>query len=121
MCRNPLIASLLQRRDYIEKLGSGIGRFRSALKRANCPEVKPSFTGFFNLEFPRPTYYETSEKTSEKIFRLAAENRQITISEMAKTVGVTTRSIERNIENLKAQGKLQRVGPDKGAYWQVVE
>ncbi|MEJ1364488.1 MAG: ATP-binding protein [Candidatus Sedimenticola sp. (ex Thyasira tokunagai)] len=32
VCRNPLIASLLLRCNYIEKLGTGIGRIRSALK-----------------------------------------------------------------------------------------
>ncbi len=37
---------------------------------------------------------------------LEAENRQITIAEMAKTIRETDRSIERNIEILKAQSKL---------------
>ena len=55
VCRNPLIASLLLRCDYIEKLGTGIKRIRAALKKAGCPDVIPRFTGFFTLEFSRPT------------------------------------------------------------------
>ena len=42
VCRNPLIANLLLRCDYIEKLGTGIGRIRSALEQAGCPAVQMS-------------------------------------------------------------------------------
>ncbi len=70
-CRNPLMASLLLRCNYIEKLGAGIGCFRSALKNASCPNVKPSYSGFFTLEFSRPSYkwadHGTTRKTTQRI------------------------------------------------------
>ncbi|HEB93338.1 MAG TPA: winged helix-turn-helix transcriptional regulator [Gammaproteobacteria bacterium] len=62
VCRNPLIASLLLRCNYIEKLGTGIGRIHDALQAEDCPMVKPRFSGFFTLEFPRPSY-QALEKT----------------------------------------------------------
>jgi len=124
VCRNPLIASLLLRCSYIEKLGTGISRIRDALQAIDCPMVKPRFTDFFTLEFQRPSYQaseKTSEKTSEKILRLVSKKPQITIAELAKTIDITPRSIERNIDSLKRQGKLQRIGSDKGGRWQVNE
>ena len=39
VCRNPNIAGLLLRCDYIEKMGTGIERIRAVLERENCPEV----------------------------------------------------------------------------------
>jgi len=30
-------------------------------------------------------------------------------------------TIMRNIAKLKAQGKLQRIGPAKGGHWEVIE
>ena len=124
VCRNPLIASLLLRCNYIEKLGTGIERIRSALTLANCPEVEARFNTMFTLEFKRPSHQDsevqTSVKTSVKIIQLIDDNNLITIPEMAKNIGVTTRSIERNIESLQTQGKLKRIGPDKGGHWQII-
>jgi ATP-dependent DNA helicase RecG len=37
VCRNPNIAALLLRCDYIEKMGTGIERIYEALKKENCP------------------------------------------------------------------------------------
>ncbi len=55
VCRNPLIASLLLRCNYIEKMGTGIERIRNAVRDAECPPVNIRFNTFFTLEFPRPT------------------------------------------------------------------
>ena len=67
------------------------------------------------------TSVKTSGKTSGKIIELINSNMNISIPEMAETIGVSERSIERNIENLKKKGLLQRVGPAKGGYWLVIE
>ncbi|WP_233189345.1 hypothetical protein [Geothermobacter hydrogeniphilus] len=41
--------------------------------------------------------------------------------ELAVLIGITERSIERNIQKLQAQGLLRRVGGRKEGYWEVVE
>jgi ATP-dependent DNA helicase RecG len=56
VCRNPNIAALLLRCDYIEKMGTGIERIRAALAKADCPPVKIRFDSMFTLEFPKPTF-----------------------------------------------------------------
>jgi Fic family protein len=61
------------------------------------------------------------EKTSEKILRLIADNPRLTIAELARLTGLATRTIERNIQGLQAQGRLCRVGPDKGGHWEVIK
>ena len=62
---------------------------------------------------------KTSGKTSGKILEVIIENSAITIPELSILIGVTERSIERNIQKLQKEGKLKRVGPAKGGYWQV--
>ena len=64
---------------------------------------------------------KTSVKTSVKILETIKSNDQITISELAEIIGVTTRSIERNIQNLQQEGKLVRIGPDKGGHWEITK
>jgi ATP-dependent DNA helicase RecG len=64
---------------------------------------------------------EVSEKTSEKILSMMKDNENITIAELTEAIGVSSRSIERNIDKLKQEGKINRIGADKGGYWQIIE
>jgi|WetSurMetagenome_2_1015567.scaffolds.fasta_scaffold1390580_1 DeoR/GlpR family transcriptional regulator of sugar metabolism len=61
-----------------------------------------------------------SEKTPDRILRLVSSNHDITIAELAQAIGVTSRTIERNIKKLQSQGRLKRVGPDKGGFWDML-
>jgi len=40
---------------------------------------------------------------------------------LSKKLNLTTRAIEKNLSKLKADGKLKRIGSDKGGYWKVLE
>ena len=62
-----------------------------------------------------------TEKTSEKILALIKENTATTIAELARITGLSARTIERNIKTLRNQGRLLRIGPDKGGHWKVLE
>ncbi|MDR1336021.1 MAG: HTH domain-containing protein [Tannerella sp.] len=44
----------------------------------------------------------------------------ITVKEMAKMLSVTERTIYRQIEKLKTDGKIERVGSDKSGYWKIL-
>jgi DeoR/GlpR family transcriptional regulator of sugar metabolism len=48
-----------------------------------------------------------------------SEDRNLTIPDLASLIGVTERSIERNIRKLQEQGRLRRIGPAKGGHWEV--
>ena len=43
----------------------------------------------------------------------------MTIRELAQQLDISQRAIEKQIDKLKRDGHLQRIGPDKGGYWQV--
>jgi DNA-damage-inducible protein D len=63
---------------------------------------------------------KTSVKTSVKILELVKGNNSITIPELSQLIGVSERSVERNIKNLQDSKNLKRVGPDKGGHWEVI-
>ena len=62
---------------------------------------------------------KSSEKSSEKIIRLLKQDPSFTIAELAETLSMSTRGVEKNIKKLQSIGVLSRIGPDKGGYWQV--
>ncbi|NQT59631.1 MAG: putative DNA binding domain-containing protein, partial [Bacteroidetes bacterium] len=77
IARNPIIASLFQRNGYIEKMGTGISRIRTAAKESGIQEPVFSFNTFFTVEFPREIP-DAEEKTSgittqEKVPQIKAD------------------------------------------------
>lgn len=62
---------------------------------------------------------KTSGKVSGKILAAVRGNPAITIPELAELTGVSTRTIERHLQKLQEQGRLRRIGPAKGGYWEL--
>ena len=59
--RNPLIADLLHRIDFIEKAGTGIRRIRDGAREQDCPEPEFDAGNFVTVTFrPNPEVREVS-------------------------------------------------------------
>lgn len=61
------------------------------------------------------------EKRVEKILNEIRANNRISAKEISKKLSVAERTIERDIEKLRNYGILQRIGGDKGGYWQITK
>ena len=59
-------------------------------------------------------------RSREKILALLAARPTLTYAGLAEAVGLTVKAIEKNVRQLKAAGRLRRVGPDKGGHWEVI-
>ena len=55
------------------------------------------------------------------ILDVCRDTPSITIAEIAKRIGITERSVQRNIQKLQSLGLLRRIGGRKEGYWQVIE
>jgi ATP-dependent DNA helicase RecG len=64
---------------------------------------------------------ESVGKASGKILDACREKSSITIPELAALIGITERSVERNIQSLRTRGLLRRVGGRKEGHWEVIE
>ena len=53
------------------------------------------------------------------ILDLVTDNPTISMAEMAKAIGVTTRTIEREIP--KMENHIRHVGPKNGGHWEIFE
>ncbi len=130
VARNPLIASLLNRINYIEKVGTGINRIKQTVAENEKSTEKFSFDSGFSVVFQKLALtpdMELGEKLGEKlgenelaIVKEISKDSKITISELSQIVGISTTAIENNIAKLKEKGILKRIGPDKGGYWKLI-
>lgn len=100
---------------------------------------------YFGISFERPDlqemsveqrkkkYKEVGDKVGENdpvndpvnrtdlLCQLMKDNRYITIPELALKIKVSKETIKRDIESLKEDGIIRRIGPDKGGYWEVIK
>ena len=133
--RNKLVAEAFYLTNNIEKYGSGFIRIRKALrdypelslevkeigagveltfKRIATPDVSQQ-----KVELATGSVESTVESTVEssvEIIDLIARKPGVTAKELAQMVGVTLRAIEKQIAKLKREGRLIRVGPNKGGH-----
>ena len=61
--------------------------------------------------------YKDANDRRKRLVDIIRTNAKVSIFELAKLVGVSRRTILRDIEILKTEGKLQRVGSEKAGHW----
>ncbi len=133
MLRNPGIANLFQRIDYIEKMGTGIERIKLALKAAKVPPVRYEFNPvYIKAVFLRPrkteekstqeTNPETAqENNQEKILKIIKNNPSITRKDLADKIGLSPDGVKYHLQLLKKQGIIKHTGATKKGKWEVIE
>ena len=67
------------------------------------------------------TRVETRVETPERIIELLRAHSHLTLVEVATQIGKSPRTIARATTKLTSEGRLRRVGPRKGGYWEVLK
>ena len=68
---------------------------------------------------PARTRLEKTTKSREKIVALLSEDGKLSATTLAEKIGISAKSVEKHLANLKADGLIERIGPAKGGYWKV--
>ena len=132
---NPWVAKVFYRRGLIETWGRGTLKIANLMQEAGltAPSLRVS-NDMVTMTFMLPdamvrlkkagggekTLEKSSEKSSEKILNLLKVEPTLSAREMAAQLGISARGVEKQINLLKAAGKLRRVGPAKGGQWQLL-
>ncbi len=123
--RNPLIANAFFRYGFIEAWGRGILLMMEEAAKAGLPEpVIEEYAGGIQVTFFKSSTKSVGKsvgKGVEKIITLMARNPHITQKELSLAIGLSRRGVEKNIDKLKKEGKIKRIGPAKGGQWKVTE
>ena len=140
---NPLIADAFFRAGYIESWGRGIEKINrecfahgiaaplyddgmSGLMLtfwANSEQLKNALLG----ETPVETSVGLGEKLGEKLGETRAaivlamqNNPRITTKQLATALNISTTAVEKQLQYLKRNNHIERIGPDKGGHWKVL-
>lgn len=129
-CRNRTLHQLFLLINLGERAGSGVPKIRSGWEAAgHSLRLVDSFEPFDQTVLEMGwapaalagVSEETPEKTPEAILALLKKDPALTIAELAAAVGKSESAIERALRKLREQGRLRRVGPDKGGVWEVLQ
>ncbi len=129
--RNPLIARVFYYAGFIDAWGHGILNIVNLLKQQglSMPVFEELKDGFY-VTFKRPQRTgseksaekdteKSAEKTHDKILTLIKQKPEITGKEIAGTLKISPRTVDKNIAKLKSKGLLKRIGGDKGGHWKA--
>jgi len=139
--RNPLIADLLRRVEMVESWGRGM-----TLIHEKAPAVAfRQVGGLFIASFARPSFEagqeaahegghkpphqenaketprKPQENTKEILVALLLTHPNLSVTALAAQTGSTPASVRHHLRKLQSDGRIRRVGPDKGGRWEVIE
>ncbi len=131
---NPLIASVFYRCGIIEIWGQGTLKMAAWAKELGLPrpeilEIPGAVMVRFGRRTPQKTLQSTPQKTLQKapqktpdaVLELLRQQPELTSSKMAPLLGKSESAVKRAVRKLRESGRLERVGPDKGGHWKVIE
>ena len=125
VARNPVIASMLQRAEFIEKMGSGISRINQSMTEADLPEAVFEFDTSFLVSLYRDSFFAAGHsdavlsKLGSSVLDLFAESPKLSVHEAAVRLGKSDRTIFREVKKLEDERVLFRVGANKNGSWRV--
>ena len=135
--KNPAIAKFFQQIGRAEELGSGIKNIMRYLplysKKSKFEFIEgDTFTTLIifddlnaSLKTTQKTTQKTAQKstqkTTQKIIELIIANPQITRKEMSQLIGITEEGIKYQLNKMRKNNIVKRIGPDKGGYWKIIQ
>ena len=127
MPRNRELMRVFRDVGLVEQLGSGMGRILNAYDKSvfkfagDFLIVSFPFAEGFNAIINDTNVVNVVNDVVNIILGAFKSNPRATIKEVAKIAGVTSRTIDREVESLKMEGKLKRVGSSRSGHWEVYD
>ena len=136
-CRNPALQKMFLMIGRGERAGSGMAKIQQGWEHTGGTvrledSVEPFDHTVLSLDFPcesksnrhsRRVAVKTAVKMAEivavKVLELMIERPDITVDDIAATLGKSKRSVERVVHALKSDGKVNRVGSRRAGRWVI--
>jgi ATP-dependent DNA helicase RecG len=131
--RNPIICDLFSRLKLMERRGSGLRKIIDQYPGDAVPSFHSTEQSFVvtlkNLNYAKlstPHGDEVGVDNGDEnkinlILNAISEDPKITQKNMAIKTGLSTRTVSREIRELRDTGVIRRIGSDRSGYWEIVK
>lgn len=135
--RNRRIGDFLKELDMTEGRSTGFPKIYRAMRNNGSPDPVFKTDGlnqYFLAELPiHPAFIadnvaqdvvedvvENVVDRLDLIVLLLKEDNTLSAAQLAKQLGVTARTIQRDLEKLSKAERIKHIGPDKGGHWEIL-
>lgn len=118
--RNRLIADLLHRSKYIERVGSGFDRMRHSLSENNNPPLEISASNFFNIRFMKREENELIKSLTTRqynVYHLFNTRNTLSKKEISEAMGISEDTTLRELKILMSKKLIRKEGIGKGTIY----
>ena len=132
--KNPKIAMVFREIGLADELGSGMIKLLKYTKAYSNGIPKLIEGDIFKTEIPLVRIEETTNstiltttlttvltETQQQIIRLIKENNKITREEIANKIGITKSGVQYNLNILKKNNYIRRVGRTYKGHWEILQ
>ncbi len=122
--RNRLIADLLHRAKYIERVGSGFDRMQQELLHNNNPALEVSATNFFSIRFFKRipnVNLQTLTTRQLAIYHAFLERPQLTKKEIALTHQISEDTVLRELKILLQEKLIEKHGEGRLTHYRLIK
>ena len=149
--RNPLLADFFSRLGLMERRGSGMKKIINTYRHYEhlSDYHAPAFTSnasefhvtLWNLNYEGSDNNTTTDKASQEvefikepveftkefikasrqIYKLISTNPKVSTVQMADSMGLSTRQVQKYLKRLQESGKITRVGGRKMGEWKIID
>ena len=134
--KNPNIAQIFTQMGRSEELGTGIRKvYKYSKEYSGSDDIEFLEEDVFITKVPLGNIFtikDNSDKVPDKVpdkitdnqtklLELIRESPAISMSDLATKIGISKRKILDNINKLKQLGIVERIGPAKGGYWNIIK
>ena len=114
-----------RQRDYYAQLAradaaSDCSGFIEFMLQAIADSLDEAIAAETRVEARVQMRVEKTTRTPELILVLLRGQSELTLSEVARAIGLAPSTVERAAARLQAEGRLRHVGPKKGGHWEVL-
>lgn len=114
-----------RQRDYYAQLAradaaSDCSGFIEFMLQAIADSLDEAIAAETRVEARVQMRVEKTTRTPELILVLLRGQSELTLSEVARAIGLAPSTVERAAARLQAEGRLRHVGPKKGGRWEVL-
>lgn len=122
--RNKTLANVFHDAGFVENWAQGIGKVLRECRTNGNPE--PLFVD--DVDGLRVTMYPRSVRKvpvlterQARVLDVISSNRGISATDLAKELGISTRTVYSELSNLSEMGRIEREGSRKKGGWKVIE
>jgi len=131
--RNNIIATLLNRCNYIEQMGTGIERMKNAAREAHVAEPEFEFSGFFKVTFRRNEpdipigrqsavnrpQSATAADREQKFKMFIEKHGQVKVSDLIEIIDLSEGRVRELLRKMVNDGVISKNGKNRYAYYTI--